>query len=145
MHKVVQLITIVLTWYQDEHYSLWYNSEMGFYSFFSPTRYQDFSNKFSRYKFKMYLPVDKTSSLFSLGSYFPFLSWYRRVTAEIVYVWPSIVTLSPHCKFWKKSKVKLRQKWIMPFPPTDKKHDYFGKWTMKRTHEREKLLHCSKF
>jgi hypothetical protein len=61
--------------------------------------YQDCSSKFSKYKFKMYLPVDKTSSLFSLGSYFPFRSWYRCVTAEMVYACPSIVTLSPHCRF----------------------------------------------
>lgn len=36
---------------------------------------QDFSSRFSKYKFNMYLPLDNTSSLFSLGSYFPFLSW----------------------------------------------------------------------
>ena len=62
--------------------------------------HQDCSSRFSKYKFKMYLLVDCTSSLFSLGSYFPLRSWYLWVTAETVYVWPSIVTLSPQCMFY---------------------------------------------
>nr|ACN28964.1 unknown [Zea mays] len=43
----------------------------------------------------MYLPVERTSRRFSLGSYRPLRSWYRCVTADTVYACPSIVTLSP--------------------------------------------------
>lgn len=70
--------------------------------------YQDCWNKLSRYRLRMYLPVDNTSSLFSLGSYFPFRSWYRWVTAEIVYAWPSIVTLSPLCKSCRWNTVMIQ-------------------------------------
>lgn len=47
----------------------------------------------------MYLPVERTSRRFSLGSYRPLRSWYRCVTADTVYACPSIVTLSPQWMF----------------------------------------------
>ena len=53
----------------------------------------------------MYLPVERTSRRFSLGSYRPLRSWYRCVTADTVYAWPSIVTLSPQWMFCKHAKV----------------------------------------